>query len=269
MSRAVAEKYVNPAHIDAICQVARAKGVFILIRASNPDSVKYMGERGYVAKPLNCKAKTAKKDLPMPHRPGQMYRLAGLVVSPEIHPDAFDGRDVAKEWEETKKNVYFPEPGRPRVYLPEGKSFVVETDPDHKHYGCLSQPASGGLITAKRFIFGDYDLYAIVPADDVQTNRFVQEERLGTAHSRSPYLLDVQIHLNRLIGTPMVLHGSQETYRDHTDEDVVVFWPDGRTITEALGRRGIEELYRDTFKGRLAYSRNRHVARDEGLWVRT
>ena len=50
----------------------------------------------------------------------------------------------------------------------------------------------------------------------------------------------------------MILHGSQEKYSAHTDEDIVVFWPDGQTITEIKGRNEIERMYRDTFEGRMA-----------------
>jgi hypothetical protein len=260
MSDQIAAKYVDPGHVQAFKQAAKRWAVWILVRGSNAASRQYIGLRGYVPKRLDCKAKTAKIDLPP-------YRLAGLVASPEVHPLAFAGRDVSAEWGQFQKYLYIPGPGEKRMYLPSGKPYALEPDPKHMHYGCVFF-TKYGLITDKNFIYGDYDLYAIVSQKNPSNNIFVEETRLhpDLPHNRSPELFDVQHFLNRQLQVPMILHGSQETYSAHTEEDIVIFWPDGETITEAKGKAEIEQLYATTFQGRQAHGKGTPTLPHMGKW---
>jgi hypothetical protein len=258
----IAAKHIAPEHIPAFQKAAKRWAVWILVRSSNPASRQYIGKPGYVPKRLDCKAKTAKIDRP-PHR------LAGLVASPEIHPLAFGGRDVLKEWRDFQKYLYVPVPGQPRMYLPAGKPYTIESDRRHVHYGCVIFTRYG-LSTDKNFIYGDYDLYAIVSEKDPTNNVFVEETRLHAdmPHNRSPELFDVQHFLNRELGVPMILHGTQETYSEHTEDEIVLFWPDGVTITEAKGKAEIAELYKTTFQGRQAHGKGTPTQPHKGQWKR-
>src|ERR1700712_2188266 len=61
---------------------AKTLNLWILVRATNGHSLKYIGMAGYKPKGIDCKAKTAYFDI------GNV-RLAGLVTSPFIQPKAF------------------------------------------------------------------------------------------------------------------------------------------------------------------------------------
>ncbi|MBI1358433.1 MAG: hypothetical protein GC160_29200 [Acidobacteria bacterium] len=267
MSVAIAENYIAAEHVAIFQEAARRWDVYILVRQSNAASKEYIGQAGYTPKRLDCKAKTAKEDLPP-------YRLAGLVVNPHIHPDAFRGRnldDVKQTWDSfAEKYLWAPGEGeQPRLYLPQGKLYTLQLDKAHKHYGCAAF-TKFGLATRLEYIYGDYDLYGIVSAQDPSNNVFVQEFRLhqGLHHARGREFFDVQHYLNRRMGVAMVLHGSQEKYSAHTDEDIVVFWPDGRTITECHGLAEIEALYREQFQGRKTGGKGMPTQPHFGQWKR-
>jgi hypothetical protein len=62
--------------ITIFAQAARQFKVWILVRRTNPKSLQYVALPGYTPKRIDCKAKTADKDV-------SSYKLAGLVVDPE------------------------------------------------------------------------------------------------------------------------------------------------------------------------------------------
>ncbi len=179
------------------------------------------------------------------------------MVDPEIHPKAFAGRDVAdlmKAWKAFQAKYYKPSASEQRAHLPSGKTYTVQLDPAHKHYGCIVNTRYGQLHpNTFIYVYGDYDLYGIVSEDDPSNNVFAEGVWFeNVPHSMGTEFLDVQNLLKIEIGLAMILHGSQEKYSAHTDEDIVVFWPDGLTITECKGRNEIKRMYRETFEGRLA-----------------
>lgn len=256
----LAGKYMAPEHEVAFKEAAKRYKVWILLRAANADSRRYIGLKGYVPKRLDCKAKTAKKDL-------GKYKLAGLVVDPTIHPGAFGGRDVIKYWNDFLPRLWKPAPGERRMYLPPGKLYTVQMDPEHEHYGCVAFTGFG-LATKLQYIYGDYDLYGIVSERDPSSHVFVAETRLGVPHTRTPELFDVQHYLNRAMGIPMVLHGAQESYSPHTDEDILIFWPDGVKVEERCGKAQIEEFYSTQLARRAVPGDGRSAQPHAGLWKR-
>lgn len=270
ISDSIAGNYIHSDHIIAFKRVAKRCRVWILVRQYNPASGNYIGISGYQPKRLDCKAKTAGIDLPktMPHR--GTYRLAGLVVDPEIQPKAFPGRDVSKAWRDFQANYYKPSASEQRAYLPTGKTYTVQLDPAHDHYGCIVSTRYGQLHPNNYiYVYGDYDLYGIVSEDDPSNNVFAPGVWFGKFHhSKGREFFDVQNLLNIETGIAMILHGSQEKYSGHTDEDIVVFWPDGQTISECKGRAQIERMYRETFQGRLAKGKTTPTTPDGGSWQR-
>src|SRR5690606_32310510 len=96
----------------------------------------------------------------------------------------------------------------------------------------------------------------------------VEEFRLhqGLRHSRSPEFFDVQHYLNSRLGVPMVLHGAQESYSPHTDEAILMFWPDGVKVTEHIGLRAIEKLYEEEFEGRKSGGPGATTFPSHGRW---
>ena len=227
--------------------------VYILVRATNTASLPYIRMAGFSAKRFDCKAKTADKSALVR---GKMREIAGLVVDPNIvGPLAFDGdkfQKALREWAEFEPLVCrsFWQDGRQALtYFPGGKVYGVQLDPESPRYGCVLF-SSSSLVSAATYIHGDYDLYAIVPADKPGDTLLVKDEMLGFKHFRSKELLDVQIFINKRIGRAMILHADQEKYSTHTDESIYAFFPDGTTVRELSNLVEIEGFYLTELKGR-------------------
>lgn len=200
---------------------------WILVRRTNPDSLAYVGVPGYTPKRLDCKAKTADINI-------KKWTLAGLVVDPRIHPGAFkDGK--------TEKALAAFEHTLPLI----GTTYSVETSKDHKHYGCLKFNGS--------FIHGDYDLYDIVDITQPHRNLAAVETMHGTPHRRGPKLLAVQEFVNSRIGSPMVQHGGEAQYTDHSKQAIDAFGPNGEDVT-ILNEHSVRLWYKDRFGGRQTLS---------------
>lgn len=153
------DSFVHPAHLRAFTEAARANNCHILVRETGLPSISWIGREGYTGKRADVKAKTAKKSV-------GAWQIAGLVCSPEIHPGAFpDLGKAMKYWKETSHLVTVPENGvgfDDRMHLRVKTPYVLQNNRGHRHYGCIAW-AEMGLMTP-RYIHGDYDLYAIIPA---------------------------------------------------------------------------------------------------------
>jgi hypothetical protein len=259
------QQHMRSQYIAAFQAAARTYSLYILVRRTNPASLRYIGHPGYAPKRLDCKAKTADFDAAVA---GRKRILAGLVVDPQlVGPAAFRPgkyQDALKDWDTLASQLPAGGTRASKIYIPGGRFYIVQTDPEHDHYGCLMF-AANSLIAGAKYIHGDYDLYALIRADEPGRNVFVQEERLGQKHARSRDFFDAQHFLNRRIGAPMVQHGEQETYRRHTDEVVDLFRPDG-AVQEVNGRAAIKRLYRELFKGRASAEDKVATQNVGGLW---
>ncbi len=253
---------MSAAHARAFQDAARHFNVYILVRQTNILSLQYVGKPKFVPKRLDCKAKTADTSFSGVH--GQK-KVGGLVVDPTITgPMAFNSsgkyQKALKEWSGFESKMLRHEiktmAGQKRLtYIPNGGFYFVDLEPKSEYYGCVKF-ASNSLITAGKYIHGDFDLYGIVRADNPSQNVAVQEKRLGQVHARSPEFLDVQTYVNRVIGVPMILHGAQETYDPaHSDEALDIFAPDG--TMSVVGNAGeIARLYATVFRGRKLFTRD-------------
>ncbi|HUG61837.1 MAG TPA: hypothetical protein VMP03_08325 [Methylomirabilota bacterium] len=247
----------------AFLDAAKWFNVYILVRRTNVRSLAYVGDPGCVPKRLDCKAKTAGEDYTHPRHGYQ--KVAGLVVDPTVTgPGAYANprkyQSAMKEWEGFSKTMLDPavatEEGQSRLtYIPGGKFYFVDLDPRGGRYGCVKF-SSNSLMSAGKYIHGDFDLYGIVRADDPGRNVAVREVRLANTHVRSPEFFDVQHYVNRKIGVPMVLHGGQESYSaEHSDEGLDVFTPDGRFFGVENAAE-IARLYETAFKGRRLFTKS-------------
>jgi hypothetical protein len=150
------DEFVHPRHFGAFVEAARTFGCHILLRKTGRASLQWVGKPGYTGKRADMKAKTAKCD-------AAGYRLEGLVVSPEIHPGACKP-GAMQEWHKSKHLITIPPNGfgdndRLRGCL---TPYVLQTNPRHRHYGCIALVENG--LLAPHYVHGDYDLYAIIPA---------------------------------------------------------------------------------------------------------
>lgn len=259
---------MNSGHRRVFFQVARALKVWILVRATNPESLKFIGSdhADVVPKPLTCKPKTAECG---PH--------AGLVVCPHLLTNAFSPEKLEKAintWNSWARNwltdriknsfnddsdrnqpVDFLKhlyPGVSTVGLPHGYGIVE--DEMHPRYGCVVLLQGGRM----KFIHGDYDLYDVVdPKNPHDIERFFRNVN-GSQSAYGRKTPEVQRLLNQQLGADMVQHGEDlGWYSSHSDDMILAFSPDtegeaGLVIVHSFGQgtRSIERIFREIFNGR-------------------
>lgn len=156
--------YIRPPDAQAFRQAAQLFKVHILVRRTNPASLQYIGHKGYIPKPVDCKPKTADFDVVLPG--GHVTRCAGLVVDPTLPgmDKAFragKGGKARDEWAKFSKELGIGEAkfaAPPAVYsgkaylsghsiaregdrlyfsLDRGGVYLVQGEPQAPHYGCL------------------------------------------------------------------------------------------------------------------------------------
>jgi hypothetical protein len=268
-------RYMPGKHVEAFQRAAGYFKVWILVRRGNPKSLKWIGQFGYIPKLLDCKAKTADQDV-------SGRECAGLVASPDLLRNAFSASKWPKakeEWDKFIPQLYYFNPQDPKGNLAAdraGKHYTIQLDTGHKHYGCVMYKPV--FRAQAEYIHADYDLYAIVPAANPSANVFVREEGFGgVKHSRSQKLYDVQYFLKaagilkdaECSNVPMVRHGEQETFKTDTSDDLDVFWPDGKNITELMKGKEVEDFYKDVLEGRKQVNANTVPQPVQGKWLKT
>lgn len=213
--------------------------LWILVRVTNEASLKYIGSSGYAPKRIDCKAKTAKRDV-------DGKKLAGLVVSPFIYPGAFDASDeeglskIFGYWN-SMHIVDVPGDKRPGLY------YHLDNNQTSQHFGCL--------MYAGKYIHGDYDLYDIVDPGYTRNNLALVSSLYGVRHMQGLHYERVKRMVNNQIGVDMIQHSGEAQFSIHTRQDIDVFMPDGgyKRITELSE---LHKLYREDFNGRITLADN-------------
>jgi len=216
-----------------IARNSGACGYWILVRATNENSLQYIGRAGYVPKPKECKPKTA-----------DFTQHAGLVVCPILLPQAFNSVKLIKatkiwnQWANRDANA--PKNVDSLGTLPAG--FSVDAKLHSERYGCLR---FGGNL-----IHGDYDLFDVV--DPLNPTRWIA---LATSNGKlaedmiSELQIKVKGPLNALLGVDMIQHGVQAAFGTFEDERVLAFGPKGETLT-FTSAAALEAFYKETFSER-------------------
>ena len=268
--------------------------VFILVRRSNPKSIQYIDQPGFIPKGPDTKAKTAQKDVFIAET-GWASRVAGLVCNPHA-PGMKSAYASTKKYDSALYEwAKFEASGRhcddlswedkdtpSRFYLPAGQPFFTDTRPGTSRFGALMKDTGRGVLHAS-YIHGDYDLFAVVPADNPGTNIVVSEQHASSPWShlhragktpaatedteksaeqkaqeipnfRGQKFIDVQNMLNRRMGVTMVLHGSQEKAVNSFDEEVDVFMPNGRDSFSLLSAGHLMSFYETVLRGRKLHN---------------
>jgi len=267
--------FVHPNHFNIFVQAARTFNCHILVRKTGQSAISWIGKRGYTGKRADLKAKTANRNI-------GRYQLAGLVCSPQLLPQAFTPeRLVSAQTEWSKSAHLITAPGDKAGFAdnrqPQGcrTPYLVQTNPDHKHFGCVALVEMG--LLAPRYVHGDYDLYAIIPAGKAfdPGNVQVRHSSLGSTMTPASLGLQEQLRLsvpnldgplsfrvaafinNRiaasspdLLGALMVNHGEQVNLgqRGQTVEPVLAIMPkqvNGQWATILANRTDHEMFYRN------------------------
>jgi hypothetical protein len=267
--------YMLDRHVEAFKRAAGFFKTWILVRRGNKESRDWIGEEGYIPKPLDCKAKTADLNF-------LTWKTAGLVASPKLVPLAFSREKLnaaEKEWPDFERLLYTFDRTNPQANLQadrQGRHYTLDLNKASEHYGCVMYKPV--YRAAAEYLHADYDIYAIVDAADPRTNTLVQEKGTGNMpHSRSPNLQPVQYFVKaasqakgaQVTQPAMIQHGEQETFKTDYCDPLDVFWPDGKTITWLDKGEAIREFYRTTLGGRMQVSKESVLQKVYGNWVRT
>ncbi len=246
----------------------------ILVRATNPESLKYIGNRNMYPKPIDCKAKTADSDAYIPFAYGHIYaKTAGLVVDPTlVGAKAFKDGKYAKAmdaWSEFLKDKT-PDERAKKVFRRHGSDkgcFAVDTDVHSEYYGCLmisreEAPASFDetaltatpkwrnsharlegvrYCTRMQYMHGDYDLYALLNLDN-PNELHLENVVHGVKNYYSPKLEAIQEFVNKGIGVPMIQHGEQFRYK-HQGDKIYAFYPNNSAYMIDESTASIEEIF--------------------------
>lgn len=275
--RGLVAEYMRQKDINIFRTYSTTHGVFILVRRLNKESLQYVGEPGFVAKPIECKAKTATSNVIDKSYKGKKLnsQCAGLVVNPYLlRGYAFKGEGVQQadnhnigKWGEAIQtwNKYKLPPG-----------FEVQMDENSQYYGCVMRKTETGYRIFPRtkfnrdraktvnehlvedipmgcsYIHGDYDLYALIHKDRMN-QRSSQDGRAedGWEHKHSKLWNDFERSVNREMDVDMIAHGSQEHFSVHSDETIDIFAPfrdPYLQIRQIIGRNGLSMLYRQFFE---------------------
>ena len=285
--------------------------VFILVRRSNPESIRYIGQPGFIPKGPDTKAKTVQRNVHIQDF-GWISNVAGLVCDPHApgmvsaYANKAKHESALKEWKKFIASgrycddLTWTDQNTPsRFYLPNGQPFFTDTRPGTNRYGALMKDTGRGVLHAS-YIHGDYDLFAIVPADNPGVNIVVSEQHASSPWShlnrkgkspaatedadkteeqkreeipnfRGQKFIDVQLMLNRRMGVNMILHGSQEKAVNSFKEEVDVFMPNGMDSFSIMSEAHLRTFYDTVLAGRKLHN---YMAGDEatprqghfGMW---
>lgn len=154
--------FIHPNHLSVFVAAAQTFDCHILVRKTGRAALGWVGKRGYTGKRADLKAKTANVSFGRHH-------VAGLVCSPALLPQAFTSDRLGaarREWAKSAHLITVPGHGAgfgDLDYLRDCRTpYIVQTDRSHRHYGCVALVDMGLLVP--RYVHGDYDLYAIIPA---------------------------------------------------------------------------------------------------------
>jgi len=247
----------------------------ILLRATNPFSIPFIGSKNHTPKPIDCKPKTASKHA---YYRSQLIQCAGLVVDPTRLRDAFDSAKCCKAesmWREFIRGYGDYKGGFKFIPRHDHAGFYsVDTYKASPLYGCLmlskiNIPSRDFDLSLDRwqdfkknsmsYIHGDYDLYGLidcVEAEKVWKNsnggmlsnkNLVKSILLGTDHYYSKHFYEIKQFLNNGVGVDMIQHGAQDNI-GHSKDKLYVFTPgDGFYVLDE-SEKVVREVYRLVFK---------------------
>ena len=220
--------FIHRNHLDIFISAAKELNCHILVRETGRMALSWVGKWGYTGKRADMKAKTA-------NNPAH-YQIAGLVCSPYLQPYAFTGDrliSARKEWAKCQHLITFPQNGfSDNQKIPHCQTpYILQTNPNHRHYGCVAFVEMG--LVSPKYIHGDYDLYAIIPAgqpfdpnaikvyDSILSSPMetsvLTPQQLSVLNKRGEFSFQVANHIDTriarrssdLLGGLMINHGEQ------------------------------------------------------------
>ncbi len=263
--------------IEVFAAAAEYFNHIIAVRATNPASLGYVGEKLFTPKPIDCKPKTADNNAYVP-KAGLQVECAGLVVDPTVvGSSAFKDKKAEKareSWAGFLKDKTDDECKRGVFRRRDTKGFyAVDLDRSSRRYGCLmlceqNEPRRDFNLalsawqdfkrTQMRYIHGDYDLYGLIDVDRIEravrihgrdklSPELIYERLHGVPHVFTGQFPAIRDFLNSGIGAEMIQHASQDNVGHQADE-IYVFYPLGGKYRLEASADGMRDIYLRLFK---------------------
>ncbi len=259
-------KGIRPQDCFAFQSAAESFHVYVLVRSTNQESLKYIGQKGYAPKAIDCKPKTAEKDFTAQGNK-IMTKAAGLVVNPFIAGlEAFKSSDkftkAKEEWRHFQQ-CWYPAELENQVFSRRGKDkgfYAVDSFKGSDKYGCLMVSAQNIPTHFDRFnlslpecqewknrhmsyIHGDYDLYACIDPDDPNAPP-TKTTIFNVTNYQSKDVDNIKMFVNGWIGADVIQHGEQ-FHLFHQDDTVYAFAPAGGMFILDNGKsRTLADLFK-------------------------
>jgi hypothetical protein len=252
------EKGFRRDHAERMNEFAQEKGVYLIVRDGNPDSVKFMSNDEMMSKPMSSKAKTA-----------QAGPDKGLVVDP-THPkqaqywdEAIADAEKAGNKAEVERLKYKREKALDtwEHYGDEMLKNGYQVNPDTGVIEYVEKLPDGTTKTWKG-VHGDYDLHGVYKANPDGT---IEHVSYGTgeakgADGRDVLGGDLRKQLNDKLtagGKDMVNHGGQDdwvtSFQKAPDPPAVVFPPDGSGPVYLKDAQAMKDYYEKVMKVEFPY----------------
>lgn len=241
-------------HASRMHTFAQEKGVFLIVRDGNPDSVVHFSNPDYMPKPMSCKAKTAKVG---PNK--------GIVVNPihETQKAAWD-KAIAEAASTTEANKLREQRQKAvDTWKKYGAGMLKKGYRVNKDTGVIEyvSPTSGGKVW--KGIHGDYDLHGVYRKID---DEVMQRVNYGDGvESLNGEVFRSQLNQWLTGNNPkdFIQHGGQDDWKpDPTiiavkppDPPAVVFFPDGRAPKRLETAKEMKEFYENQMAVRWPYKK--------------
>lgn len=250
-------------HAERMNEFAQKKGVYLLVRDGNPDSVPFFNDTDSMAKPMSSKAKTAK-----------VGDNIGLVVDP-THPKQ------AGFWDDAIADAQKAGDAEKADKLTKARNKALKAWADYGHdmleHGYQVNPKTGVIEYVEKLpdgsskvwkgVHGDYDLHGVYKVNPDGT---VEHVSYGSGNNLDANHMDTEgtalrAQLNDAITSgqkDFIQHGGQDDWIPDPnkvplkvpDPPATVFFPDGRPPVTLNNAEEMKAFYENVMGIKFPYS---------------
>ncbi len=250
-------------HANRMHTFAQDKGVFLIVRDGNPDSVVHFSNPDYMPKPMSCKAKTAKVG---PNK--------GIVVDPthEKQKAAWDKAIADAESDAEAKELRAQLKKAVDFWNQYGEGMIEKGYRVNNDTGVIEyvEPLPGGKEKVWEGIHGDYDLHGVYRKTDDSTEQISYGDGRGSILDGQAFRGQLNHWLTGRDPKDFIQHGGQDDWLPDPsivpikppDPPAVVFFPDGRAPKRLADVKEMKHFYEYEMGVRWPYKTDSEDGRD-------